>query len=91
VEQPKYDAKNSSDKKGSRVRSRGYMECLSNNPLLAVASFERHRMDVVSTMHNAELNEPATINRKNSDGSQLNVECPPDYQQCMKGIDRGIS
>jgi len=43
-------------------------------------------------MHRAECDEPVTIKRKNPDGSQLDVECPPllpDYQQYMRGVDRG--
>jgi len=46
----------------------------------------------LSTMHRAECDEAITIKRKNADGSQLDVECPsllPDYQQYMRGVDRG--
>ena len=41
----------------------------------------------VSTMHCATL---PTVMRKNKDGSQEALRCPPllkDYQQYMKGVD----
>ena len=43
-------------------------------------------------MHRAETTEPCTICRRNQDGSRLDVPCPPllpDYQQYMRGVDRG--
>ena len=44
-------------------------------------------------MHRAELpsgNEQ--VKRKNPDGSKIDIICPPllpDYQQYMRGVDRG--
>ena len=70
--------------------SRGYMEYRSNGQLIVVAWFDRHSVYFLSTMHRAECDEPITIKRKNPD--QLDVECPrllPDYQQYMRGVDRG--
>ena len=46
----------------------------------------------ITTMHRAETTEPCTIRRRNQDGSRLDVPCPPllpDYQQYMRGVDRG--
>ena len=43
-------------------------------------------------MHRAETTEPCTIRRRNQDGSRVDVPCPPllpDYQQYMRGVDRG--
>ena len=44
-------------------------------------------------MHCATLNNDLpTMMRKNKDGSREAVQCPPllkDYQQYMKGVDRG--
>jgi len=67
-------------------------EYRSNGPLLAVSWFDRRNVYFLSTMHKAECDEAITIRRKNPDGSQPNVECPlllPDYQQYMRGVDRG--
>ena len=72
--------------------SRGYIEYWSNGPLLVVTWFDRRSVYFLSTMHGAEYDEPITIKRKNLDGSQLDVECPPlfpDYQQYIRGVDRG--
>jgi len=38
------------------------------------------------------MTEPCTIKRRNQDGSPFDVSCPlllPDYQQFMRGVDRG--
>ena len=44
-------------------------------------------------MHRAELTSgQETVKRKNPDGSRIDVTCPPllpDYQQYMRGVDRG--
>ena len=69
------------------------MEYLSYGPLLAVAWFDRHSVYFVNTMHRGECDKPVTITRKNPDGSQTDVECPPllpDYQKYMRGVDSGL-
>ena len=68
------------------------MDYRTNGPLLAVAWFDRRNVYFLSTMHRAELDEDVTVKRKNADGSRVDVPCPPllpDYQQYMRGVDRG--
>lgn len=46
----------------------------------------------VSTLHCAESATPTFVDRRNQDGSKTAVSCPPllpDYQQYMRGVDRG--
>ena len=73
-------------------KDRGYFDYLSNGPLLAVTWFDRKYVFFLSTTHRAETAVPCTIRRRNQDGSRLDVPCPPlleDYQQFMRGVDRG--
>ena len=75
-----------------KKENRGYYDYRSNGPLLAVAWFDRKYVYFITTMHRAETTEPCTIRRRNQDGSRLDVPCPPllpDYQQYMRGVDRG--
>ena len=44
------------------------------------------------TIHMAKCSLPITAKRREKDGTQKDVECPPclpDYQKFMRGIDRG--
>ena len=79
--------------KSKREKQRGYHDYRSNGPLLAVVWFDRKFVHFISTMHNATMNgDLPTIMRRNKDGTQEAVRCPPllhDYQQYMKGVDRG--
>ena len=79
--------------KTSREKQRGYHDYRSNGPLLAVVWYDRKFVHFVSTMHCATLNDSLpTVMRKNKDGTREAVPCPPllkDYQQFMKGVDRG--
>ena len=64
----------------------------SNGPLLAAVWFDRRFIYFLSTMHSAESSTPVTVKRTNQDGSRNDVPCPPllpDYQQYMRGVDRG--
>jgi len=75
-----------------RKENRGYYDYRSNGPLLAVAWFDRKYVYFITTMHRAETTDPCTIRRRNQDGSRVDVPCPPllpDYQQYMRGVDRG--
>ena len=72
--------------------SREYIDYRSNGPLLAVAWYDRRNVYFLSTMHRAELDVNVTVKRKNPDGTRADVTCPPllpDYQQYMRGVDRG--
>ena len=72
--------------------SRGYIDYRSNGPLLAVAWYDRRNVYFLSTMHRAELDIDVKVKRKNPDGTRTDVTCPPllpDYQQYMRGVDRG--
>ena len=73
--------------------NRGYIYYRTNGPILAVAWHDRRHIYFISTMHRAELTSgQETVKRKNPDGSRIDVTCPPllpDYQQYMRGVDRG--
>ena len=47
----------------------------------------------LSTLHRAETTgAPTTVMRRQQDGTQVPVECPPllpDYQAFMRGVDKG--
>ena len=67
----------------------GYYDYRSNGPLLAK---DKRIVRFPSTIHVARCSVPVTVKRRERDGSQNNVECPPllpDYQEFMRGIDRG--
>ena len=70
--------------------NRGLYEYRSNGPLLATVWIDKRTIYSVSTFHPAE--SAGTVKRRKLDGSQENVSCPPllvDYQQYMRGVDRG--
>ena len=72
--------------------ARGFYDYRSNGPLLAAVWFDRRFIYFLSTMHSAESSTPVTVKRTNQDGSRNDVPCPPllpDYQQYMRGVDRG--
>jgi len=72
-------------------QERGYYDYLSHGPLLAATWYDRRYVHFLSTMHVAEF-PGITVRRRNPDGSATNVPCPPllpDYQQYMRGVDRG--
>ena len=79
-------------KKGkSEQVPRGYYEYLSCGPLLAAVWYDRRFVYFVSTLHKAER-DGDTIPRHAQDGSIVDVPSPPllpDYQKCMRGVDRG--
>ena len=70
---------------------RGYYNYLSNGLLLAAAWYDRRYVYFLSTLHvGASCGD--TVKRRNPDGTSTNVLCPPllpDYQQYMRGVDRG--
>ena len=70
---------------------RGYYDYRSHGPLLAAVWFDRRFVYFLSTMHVGE-SRGDTVKWKNPDGTTTNVPCPPllpDYQQHMRGVDRG--
>ena len=70
---------------------RGFYDYSSNGPLLAAVWYDRRYVYFLSTLHVGE-SRGATVRRKNLDGSSTDVPCPPllpDYQQYMRGVDRG--
>ena len=72
-------------------QERGYYDYLSHGSLLAAIWYDRRYVHFLSAMHVAEL-PGTTVRRRNPDGTATNVPCPPllpDYQQYMRGVDRG--
>ena len=72
--------------------SRGYIDYQSNGPLLAVAWYDRRNVYFLTKMHRAELDANVTVKRKSLNGTRVDVTCPPclpNYQQYIKGVDRG--
>ena len=70
----------------------GYYDYRSNGPLLATVWKDKLIVNFLSTIHVARCSVPVTVKRREKDGSQKNVECPPllpDYQKFMRGVDRG--
>ena len=70
---------------------RGYYDYRSHGPLLAAVWFDRRFVYFLSTMHVGE-SRGDTVKRRNPDGTATHVPCPPllpDYQQYMRGVDRG--
>ena len=71
---------------------RGFYNYRSNGSLLAAVWFDRRFIYFLSTLHTAEIGTPVTVKRTSQDGSRNDVPCPPllpDYQQYMRGVDRG--
>ena len=69
-------------------KGRGFYDFRSNGPLLAAVWFDRF-IYFLSTFHRAESTTPTTVKL---DGTQDEITCPPllpDYQQYMRGVDRG--
>lgn len=79
--------------KSKTGKERGFYDYRSKGPLLAVVWFDRRYINFLSTLHVAEASAgPTTVLRHQQDGSRVAVECPPllpDYQQYMRGVDRG--
>ena len=72
--------------------NRGMYQFLSNGPLLACSWIDKRTLYFLSTMHVGERVHNPTVKRRQADGSQTDVECPPclpDYQKHMRGVDRG--
>ena len=70
---------------------RGYYDYLSNGPLVAAVWYDRRYVYFLSTMH-LGASRGDTVKRRNPDGRSVDVSCPPllpDYQQYMRGVDRG--
>ena len=73
-------------------KTRGFYDYRSNGPLLAAVWFDRRFIYFLSTIHRAESTTPTTVKRRNLDGTQDDITCPPllpDYQLYMRGVDRG--
>ena len=74
-----------------KKEDRGFYDYRANGPLLAAVWYDRRFVYFVSTLHVGE-SRGITVKRKNPDGSSSDVPCPPllpDYQQYMRGVDRG--
>ena len=72
--------------------NRGTYQYLSNGPLLACSWVDKRTLYFISTMHVGERVHNPTVRRRQADGSQTDVACPPclpDYQKHMRGVDRG--
>ena len=74
-------------------KQRGYYDYRSKGPLLSTVWFDRRFIYFVSTLHVAENSSgPTYVMRHSPDCTQTPVKCPPlllDYQQFMRGVDRG--
>ena len=78
--------------KSKRNVQRGFYDYRSNGPVLAAVWFDKRFIHFLSTLHCAESATPTVIDRCNQDGSKTAITCPPllpDYQQYMRGVDRG--
>ena len=79
--------------KSKAGKQRGFQDYRSKGPLLAAIWFYRRFINFLSMLHVAEASAgPTTVLRYQTDGSRAPVECPPllpDYQQYMRGVDRG--
>ena len=72
--------------------NRGTYQYLSNGPLLACSWVDKRSLYLLTTMHIGERVGNPTVRRRQADGSQADVSCPPclpDYQKHMRGVDRG--
>ena len=70
---------------------RGYYDYLSNGPLVAAVWFDLQYVYFLSTTH-VGASQGDTVKQRNPDDSSLDVSYPPllpDYQQYMRGVDRG--
>ena len=72
---------------------RGYYDYRSSGPLMAGVWRDKRVIHFMSTIHVARAGSaPATVRRRDEVGSLEDVMCPPclpDYQQYMRGVDRG--
>ena len=72
--------------------NRGTYQYLSNGPLLACSWVDK-RLYLLTTMHIGERIGNPTVKRRQADGSEADVSCPPclpDYQKQMRGVCGGI-
>ena len=70
----------------------GYLDYRSNAPIVATVWKDKRIIHFLTTIHMAKCSLPITAKRREKDGTQKDVECPPclpDYQKFMRGIDRG--
>ena len=70
----------------------GYLDYRSNEPIVATVWKDKCIIHFLTTIHMAKCSLPITAKRREKDGTQKDVECPPclpDYQKFMRGIDRG--
>ena len=70
--------------------TRGFISHRASGPLVAHVWVDKRVIYFLSTMHCAKPH--VTVLRTNPDGSRVNRNCPPclpDYQQFMRGVDRG--
>ena len=73
--------------------NRGFVDFLSNGPLLATIWVDKRSIYFLSTIHVAEppLGSTCTVKRHTTTGAQEDKPCPPclpDYQCFMRGVDR---
>ena len=69
----------------------GYLDYRSNGPIVATVWKDKRIIHFLTTIHMAKCSLPITAKRREKDGTQKDVECPPclpDYQKFMRGIDR---
>ncbi len=72
--------------------NRGTYQYLSNGPLLACSWVDKRSLYFLTTMHIGERVGNPLVKRRQADGSQADVPCPPclpDYQKYMRGVDKG--
>ena len=78
--------------KSTRNVQRGFYDYCSNGPVLAAVWFDKRFIHFLSTLHCPESATTTLVDRRNPDVSKTAVSCPPllpDYQQYMRGVDRG--
>ena len=57
--------------------SRGTYQYLSNGPLLACSWVDKRTLYFISTMHVGKRVHTPTVKRRQANGSQTDVACPP--------------
>ena len=68
--------------------NRGLYQYLSNGPFLTFSFVDKMSMYFLSTMHIREHVRNPTVKRRQADGTQADISCPPclpDYQKYMRG------
>lgn len=71
---------------------RGYMDYRSCGPVLACVWKDKRVIHFLSALHVANVSPFATVRRRTEMGTFECVQCPPclpDYQQYMRGVDKG--